>query len=251
VDKICIPPADPGLFNLRIDGTTYGPNQPCGGSTGPITVGSGPHTVSETAGTGTNLADYTTTFGGNCATDGTITLAAGENKTCTITNERAGTIIIRKSASPQSTQAFDFNCAFLGPFQLDDDGAEGNPLNSSQTFTGLTPGNYDCSEAQVTGWVISIACTDPDNGTTIGSPTAHIDIDGGETVECTFTNTFVPGEQVVGGIMGLLDTPDTPARSESNENDGGLARLGTLALMALALGGFAGAVGLRRVRRGA
>jgi hypothetical protein len=189
-----------------------------------------------------------TTIGGDCAANGTITLAAGENKTCTITNERLATIIIRKVASPQNPQDFDFNCTMLGAFQLDDDGAEGNPLNSSQTF-GVAPGNYDCSESQVSGWLIAIACTDPDNGTTVEPPTAHIDVDGGETVECTFTNTFVPGEQAVGGIMGLLDGADRPAGSDSESSGAtGPGGIALLALMVIALSGFAGIVAVSRRR---
>src|SRR5262249_11044646 len=46
----------------------------------------GPHTVGETAGTGTSLAAYTEEIGGDCAADGTVTLKAGESATCTITN---------------------------------------------------------------------------------------------------------------------------------------------------------------------
>jgi len=42
----------------------------------------GLHTVSENSDSG-----YTSTIGGNCATDGTITLALGDVKTCTITND--------------------------------------------------------------------------------------------------------------------------------------------------------------------
>lgn len=54
----------------------------------PVTSGlanpraAGTYTVSET-----NQAGYTGTIGGDCATDGTITLTAGETKTCTITND--------------------------------------------------------------------------------------------------------------------------------------------------------------------
>ncbi|MDP3988735.1 MAG: ice-binding family protein [bacterium] len=46
-----------------------------------ITTTIGLHTVSETAD-----SNYTATIGGNCATNGTITLALGDVKTCTITN---------------------------------------------------------------------------------------------------------------------------------------------------------------------
>ena len=51
-----VPADDPGIFNLLIQGKVIitGPN---GTTTGPVTVGVGEG--SETAGAGTNLADYT------------------------------------------------------------------------------------------------------------------------------------------------------------------------------------------------
>jgi hypothetical protein len=42
--------------------------------------------VRETGGTGTNLGGFHTVIGGDCAADGTISLAPKESKTCTITN---------------------------------------------------------------------------------------------------------------------------------------------------------------------
>lgn len=48
----------------------------------------GLHTVSETVDSG-----YTTVIGGNCAADGTITLALGDVKTCTITNDDIAPIV--------------------------------------------------------------------------------------------------------------------------------------------------------------
>ena len=41
------------------------------------------------------------------------------------------------------------------------------------------------------------------------APSASIDLDGGETVTCTFTNTFVPGGNPVGGTAGLLEVPNS------------------------------------------
>ena len=61
-------------FSLFIDGFSV-----TSGVVSTTTVGS--HTVSETPDSG-----YTSVIGGNCATDGTITLALGDIKTCTITN---------------------------------------------------------------------------------------------------------------------------------------------------------------------
>ena len=72
------------LFDLQIDGVTV-KEKINSGSTGPQAVSPGAHTVSE-SGVGTSLNDMTTVIGGDCAADGTVTLAEGNNKTCTITN---------------------------------------------------------------------------------------------------------------------------------------------------------------------
>jgi len=73
------------LFNLQIDGITVRANVN-GGSSGPQIVSAGKHTVGETGGTGTGLGAFFTVIGGDCADDGTVSLAPGESKTCTITN---------------------------------------------------------------------------------------------------------------------------------------------------------------------
>jgi len=59
------------------------------------TVSAGAHTVSET-----NLSGYTATIGGDCAADGSITLSAGDDKTCTITNDdQQATITVVKEVT--------------------------------------------------------------------------------------------------------------------------------------------------------
>jgi alpha-tubulin suppressor-like RCC1 family protein len=73
------------LFNLLIDGAPVLSNIN-GGSTGPLAESPGNHTVSETAGVETLLSSFGTVIGGACAADGTVNLALGDNKTCTITN---------------------------------------------------------------------------------------------------------------------------------------------------------------------
>ncbi|MDP3970862.1 MAG: ice-binding family protein [bacterium] len=62
-------------FSLFIDGDSV-----TSGNTNSVTIGE--HTVSETSDSG-----YTSVIGGDCAADGTITLALGDVKTCTITND--------------------------------------------------------------------------------------------------------------------------------------------------------------------
>jgi alpha-tubulin suppressor-like RCC1 family protein len=73
------------LFNIRIDGVVVKSNV-SGGSTGPIRVDPGTHRVSESAGWGSVGAPITAVISGDCAEDGTVNLAMGDHKNCTITN---------------------------------------------------------------------------------------------------------------------------------------------------------------------
>jgi hypothetical protein len=109
VTKTLVPSNDTGTFNLQINGTTYatGGN---GTSTGPQSANVGSNTVGETAAGSTNLANYTTLIGGDCAADGTITLAAGDNKTCTITNTFKTTPAISVTKQCQSNT---INCDLI------------------------------------------------------------------------------------------------------------------------------------------
>jgi hypothetical protein len=84
VNKVVVPATDPGRFNLRIDGNTVAANATGGASSGPQFVSPNvQHTVSETAGTGTSLANYGATIGGDCAAN-YRDRRPGQSKTCTI-----------------------------------------------------------------------------------------------------------------------------------------------------------------------
>ncbi len=112
VIKDVVPDSDTGSrFNLQIDGVTAGANVGDGGTTGFVPVNAGNHTVGETAGTATTLSDYTTVIGGDCAANGTVSLALAQNKTCTITNTKKGMAQIVKTVSgqpPPAGQSFTF-----------------------------------------------------------------------------------------------------------------------------------------------
>src|SRR5262249_57005822 len=74
-----------GDFALFVDTTSV-----TSGVAMPSTTGS--HTVSETAD-----PNYTSVIGGDCAADGSVSLAAGDTKACTITNTfKAPTIKVTK-----------------------------------------------------------------------------------------------------------------------------------------------------------
>jgi len=128
-----------------------------------------------------------------------------------------GTITIRKDADPADGTNFTFSGGqagelHQGTWTLDDAVPDdGDAFTDSKTWPDLQPGTYFATETPIPpGWNLSsIVCVDPDNGTTtdMGTATATIDLDPGETVTCTFTN--VP-QVPVGGIvvpvnkMGLL-----------------------------------------------
>ena len=78
----------------------------------------------------------------------------------------------------------------MGSFSLDDNSDP--TLPSEQTFAGLSPGTYGVVENLAAGFTLSsIVCDDPDSGSVVdlNLRSASIDLDAGETVRCTFTNT--------------------------------------------------------------
>jgi len=78
--KVCkelLPADDSGVFNLQLDGTTEFADAGDGDCTAAVEVATGTHTVSETAGTGTSLADYNpmitcVDMAGRCTGDSSI-----------------------------------------------------------------------------------------------------------------------------------------------------------------------------------
>lgn len=108
INKVCNPAGDTGKFNLQIDGLNKTTDSICGGTTGPIGINEGSYTVGEVAGSGTDLSQYTSVISGDCALDGTITLAVDDIKTCTITNTKKGFITVYKHVVGGSKTASDF-----------------------------------------------------------------------------------------------------------------------------------------------
>lgn len=132
-------------------------------------------------------SSYNVSYSDGC--NGTLTY--NQTATCTITNTKYGSITIVKDADPNSSQPFGFTTSGdgLSPFALSDDGVSGH--SNSQTFNNLLPGNYSVTETGEAGWDLTgLVCNDPDNGSTVNLNTANIDLDAGETITCTFTNTM-------------------------------------------------------------
>lgn len=138
-----------------------------------------------------NYPDGTTIAHGSIAT---INLAAGATVTCTFTNYKAGRVIVDKVTVPAGDpQVFQFTAGYQPNFSLTDTA----PPNDSGL---INPGSFLLNEIPVSGWTTSIACTDPDGGTVVGPTSANpsvpptgvtIDLDPGETITCTYTNSKI------------------------------------------------------------
>jgi hypothetical protein len=183
VQKACNPTADPGTFNLQVDGASVGTAAGCGQSRS-TNVTPGSHTVSETAAGTTVLSDYDSVTGGACASDGSITLTAGQTATCTITNTRKPKITVTKTC-PNGKQSsgdrfevvnngtrtgYILDCGESTTFLV----AAGSPLNVTEA---VPDGNKTTNLANYR-FTRSAGCTS----------TA---LPAGATVACTITNTLI------------------------------------------------------------
>ncbi len=182
VTKLLAPTSDFGTFNLTIDGDIHKAAASHNGTTGFIDVSVGTHTVGETIASGT-LSNYVATIGGDCASDGTVTLAAGETKECTITNTRIAKLIVVKN-TVGGNATFTFTTTSPPPTPLP--GSFNITTNSgagTRTFSSLLAGTYSVAETVLAGWTLTgTSCSD-------GSPVNAISLSPGETVTCTFNNT--------------------------------------------------------------
>ncbi|MFK7805381.1 MAG: Calx-beta domain-containing protein [Anaerolineae bacterium] len=131
-----------------------------------------------------------------------------------------GTIEIIEDTVPNAGRDFSFSITgglLPATFDLDDNG---NPtLPNTQTFNAVADGTYVVTQAADTDYVTTIACTDPSGGTTTLGLAATIDLSGGETVTCTFTNTLAP---TTGTIVIIENTVPNAAQNFAFSTKGGL-----------------------------
>src|SRR3990167_3959058 len=128
----------------------------------------GSYTVSETGQTG-----YTTTITGDCAADGSVTLAPGDVKSCTITNDdQQAYITVTKVVTNNNggnAQPDDFDLTL-----------EDNPASSGVAIA-VNPGTYTAGETLLGGYLFSGFSGDCDEN---GDVTVAL----GESKSCTLTN---------------------------------------------------------------
>jgi hypothetical protein len=198
VVKHLSPTDDPGLFNLMVGTTTVKADASNGDQGTASDLSTDTYTVSETAGTNTNMADYTSTFSCTNGTSGSgtttsVDLGVGQNVTCTFTNTRKppppppGSITLVKHLSPTDDPGlFNLN---VGETTV----APNVGNNGTGTASNLAAGSYTVSETAGTNtsmdsYTSSLSCTNDATGTT----SATFMLAAGQNVTCTFTNTRKP-----------------------------------------------------------
>lgn len=222
VIKYIDPSTDDGKFNLLVNGEVKASNVGHEGSTGYITLPTSEddYMVSETAGTGTDLDDYTAEFSGDCDKYGGVTIAKDQTSVCYITNTKKAKITVVKEAYPYNDpQSFDFTfepyeeeepceiyllevienpCDDAGPFDyyeesdftLDDN--DGETYSDREEVEGLTPGTYKITELPVSGWdLTNIDCDygdDNPRGVGYGDNSWLVYLEPGDDLTCYFTN---------------------------------------------------------------
>lgn len=148
----------------------------------------GDYTVSET-----NQDGYTGTISGDCASDGSITLALGDDKSCTITNnDNAPKVTIVKNTNPEAVSGVDFdfnieNGEFNQGFTLDTD-SDTSTDNEKEFSSELNAGTVTISETLPDGWSenIFISCEGAEYN--VDGLSVTFDLGLGDEVTCVFTN---------------------------------------------------------------
>jgi hypothetical protein len=144
VIKHLSPTTDPGKFNLQIDGVTKKADAGNNDTTGAQTATPGSHNFGETAGTGTSLGDYSTTWSCNDGTSGTgtgpnsVTVASNQNLVCTITNTRKAT----SALAPTNTTACQFQQGTLPSLPTLASGGQLEYILKGNTINSVDPGVF-------------------------------------------------------------------------------------------------------------
>jgi len=176
-----------GTFNFS--GTGTGVN-----SSFSLTTKSGTATTSFSnlaPGSGYSLSETTPTgwiqTSASCDSGKTISaivLNAGDNVTCTFANTKKAILVVVKNATaPGGTFSFTgTGSGILSSFSLTTSNG-----TAQTSFANLTPGSgYAVSETGQSGW--TLASSGCDNGNAVTA----ISLNAGQTVTCTFNNTFLP-----------------------------------------------------------
>lgn len=197
IKKVLVPPEDPGKFNLLIGSVSYVSNIGNGGTTGKVSLSPGTYDVSESAGSNTNLTDYSSTI--SCVNTknnsevvsgsgpGPIAVVVDNNSSilCTITNTAIpkSTLIVKKHVINDNGGNKN-----AGDFTLNV-GNTSFPGNEQGTAVSLAAGTYSVTENSSSAY------------SQTGSDCTDITLLPGETKTCTITNDDNPAKLIVKKIV--------------------------------------------------
>lgn len=121
----------------------------------------------------------------------TVTVGEGETVTCTFTNEEKcpfnAKLIVDKVTEPsEATETFQFTSDIYWRSETPFSPVLGD---GDSRWTWARPGTYTITEHAVEGWELaSIVCDGGNAELDLAAGSATLDLVGGETVRCTFTN---------------------------------------------------------------
>ena len=153
----------------------------------------GSYSVSETVPSGWSLASSSCDDG---SSPSSISLQAGETVKCTFNNAQNGQVIVKK-VMVGGTDSFSYTGTPAGSIAV----------NNGTITQAVAPGQYVSTEVAKAGWDLSsIVCDDANSSGSTGARAATFNVEAGETVTCTFTNTKL-GKVIVKKVMvGGTDT---------------------------------------------
>ena len=150
-----------------------------------------------------------------------FTIILDQDLTCVFTNIELGSITVVKEVvynadlDIDSDRDFGFSSDILpgdaGNFVLDDplvDDADG--VSDTQVFSDVLPGTYTLNESPNGNWIQTYQCTgDLDSGSTPINPGTgvNVDLDAGEDIVCTFTNTRVTYDLTIEKVFNGVNAP--------------------------------------------
>ena len=109
----------------------------------------------------------------------TFNVEAGETVTCTFTNRKQGSITVKK-VMVGGTDTFSYSGTPSGSIAQ----------NNGTISQSVEPGQYTSTEAAKAGWdLTSVVCDDANSSGSVANRQATFNVEAGEAVTCTFTNT--------------------------------------------------------------
>jgi hypothetical protein len=178
VRKETNPEGDPQLFSFS--GDAAGDIADNGAIAVEVTPGQ--YTSTEAALAGWDLDSISCDDDNSVAEGATATfnVEAGETVTCTFSNVKRSHIVVEKQTEPADvSQLFSFSGDVSG--EIADNGS---------IDVEVVAGQYTSTEAAVANWQLDGISCDDDNSGGEGS-TATFNVEAGETVTCTFSNSYV------------------------------------------------------------